>query len=93
MDFRRSFASGDQRIFCKRASLSHEQEVRAVLPNNNKVLRNGKLVVCDLTELIEEVIISPFAPSWFGNVLNETLKRFEYKFQVRQSEISDEPFF
>lgn len=93
MDFRKSFASGDQRIFCKRSSLSHEKEVRAILANDFRNPSDGKILDCDLDDLIEEVVISPFAPPWFGGVVKETVTRFGFKLRVRQSEISELPFY
>jgi len=93
MDFRRRFASGDQRIFCKRSSLAHEREVRAVLPNDRKAPVDGQLVPCNLDELIEGVIVSPYSPPWFQSVVHETISRFGYKLPVGKSEISEMPFY
>jgi hypothetical protein len=67
LDFRRSFArNGNERIFCKRASLSHEREVRVVLQNNGQSPGAGKILQCDLNALISQVVVSPFVPSWFA---------------------------
>ena len=94
LDFRRSFASiQSERIFQKRKSLSHEQEVRIVLPNDRPSLVEGKLLACDLEKLISEIVISPFASSWFFDVISDVLRRYEYSFDLKQSELLDEPFF
>tara|TARA_R110000824_G_scaffold118960_14_gene272238 strand:- start:374278 stop:375156 length:879 start_codon:yes stop_codon:yes gene_type:complete len=93
MDFKRHFASGDERIFCKRSSLAHEREVRAVLPNDRKAPADGRLVTCNLNDLIEEVIVSPYSPPWFRNVVQETIDKFGYKLCVGKSEISETPFY
>lgn len=93
MDFRKSFASGDQRIFCKRSSLRHEREVRAVLANDRLAPNEGRILACELGDLIEEVVVSPFAPSWFGDVVSETMLRFGRQFPMRHSEISEAPFY
>jgi hypothetical protein len=94
VDFRRSFASiQNERIFQKRKSLSHEQEVRIVLPNEQRLQTEGKILACDLETLISEVVISPFAPSWLLDVISDVLKRYEYSLDLKQSELLEEPFF
>jgi hypothetical protein len=94
VDFRRSFASiQNERIFQKRSSLSHEQEVRIVLPNERQLPVDGKILTCDLEKLVSEVVISPFAPSWFLKVISDVLSRYGYSLDLKQSELLDEPFF
>lgn len=93
LDFRHAFAHGNERIFCKRASLSHENEVRIVLNNDRQSPVPGRSIACDVQALVCEVVISPFAPSWFSSVMTETINRFGYELEVRQSELLDEPFY
>jgi hypothetical protein len=94
LDFRHSFAGHQkERIFCKRLSLSHEREVRAILDNDHASPVAGRTLVCDLNALIIEVIISPFAPSWFTDVVSEVISKFGYSLHVRQSQLLDEPFY
>jgi hypothetical protein len=94
VDFRCSFASiQTERIFQKRRTLSHEKEVRMVLPNERQSPVDGKILACDLEKLISEVVISPFAPSWSFDVISDILRRYEYSFDLKQSELLDEPFF
>ena len=93
IDFKRGFASGDQRIYCKRSSLAHECEVRAVLPNDRESPLGYRLIHSDLNELVESVVVSPFAPPWFLQVVKETVSRFGYGFHVKESEISEVPFY
>jgi hypothetical protein len=93
MDFRQRFAHGDDRIFCKRASLSYEREVRAVLPNNKDNLIEGRFLNCQIDHLIEEIVVSPFSGEWFFDLVEEITKNFGYSIPVRQSEIVAEPFF
>ncbi|WP_373083993.1 hypothetical protein [Sneathiella sp.] len=93
LDYRKSFASGDQRIFCKRSSLSHEREVRAIISNDYQNPIIGKILKCELETLIEEIVISPYAPAWFKGVLTESISRFGYKINLRESELVDSPFF
>lgn len=94
LDFRKRYASvQDERIFCKRQSLSHEREIRIVLPNSRKEPTSGRVQKCELQNLIKCVVVSPFAPPWFIDVLNSTIAKFGYEFNVRPSSINDEPFF
>ena len=93
MDFKKSFASGDQRIFCKRSSLAHESEVRSVLPNDRQNPLDNRLVHCDLNELVRGVVVSPYGPPWFKKVVEETVSKFGYQFCVRESEIVEAPFY
>jgi hypothetical protein len=94
LDFRRTFARhGYERVFCKRLSLSHEREVRVIQRNDPECPVVGRTLACDLNALIEEVIISPFAPLWFVEVVSSVIDRFSYAFEVRQSELLDEPFY
>jgi hypothetical protein len=93
IDFTKRFASGDQRIYCKRSSLAHEREVRAVLPNDFAKPLNGRLVPCDLNDLVEQVVVSPYAPPWFQSVVEETISKFGYSVPVAASEIEEAPFY
>lgn len=94
MDFRKSYASvQDERIFCKRQSLSHEHEVRIVIRNDRQDPINGLELHCDLKNLINEIVVSPFAPPWFFDVLASTIEKFGYSFNIRPSSINDEPFY
>jgi hypothetical protein len=94
LDFRSSFArNGNERIFCKRASLRHEHEVRVVLQNDNRNSAMGKILQCDLNALVSEVVVTPFAPAWFAEIVSSVTQRFGYAFEIRRSELIDEPFY
>ena len=74
-------------------SLSHECEVRVTLQNEHENPVKGKTLTCDLMALINDVTISPFAPLWFPDVVSGAIEKFGYSFEVRQSELREEPFF
>jgi hypothetical protein len=94
LDYQRSFATiQKERIFCKRKSLSHENEIRIVLNNDGKQSALGKLLPCDLSRLIENVVVSPFAPSWCEVVVASVIEQYNYKFEVKRSEILEAPFY
>ena len=94
MNFQESYASiQNERIFCKRRSLSHEREVRVVITNDRKNPTDGLELPCDLEKLIHEIVISPFAPPWFLGVLTDTVEKFGFSFKIRPSSINEEPFY
>lgn len=94
LDFRRSFSSiQSERIFQKRVSLSHENEVRVVLQNDSQNPVGGRVMKCDLASLISDVVISPFAPSWLSGVVSSAVEKFGYSFDIRRSELLDAPFY
>ncbi len=93
LDFRKSFASRDQAIFCKRASLQHEREVRAVLENDTEAPVAGRVMGCDLNRLIDNVVLSPYAPAWFADTVSSLIRAYGFSFEVRQSELLEAPFY
>lgn len=95
VDFRERFAGTYDRIFWKRKSLSHEAEVRAVIQKDwySKSDDSGIVLPADLQCLIREVVVSPFAPSWFEDVLKETMAKYGLEARIRLSELAAQPFF
>lgn len=93
VDFRKSFAGLHDRIFWKRKSLSHEAEIRAVIQKFEPQDLPGLSVPADLPKLLQGVVPSPFAPTWFRALLTATMDRFEVKAPVVDSELLSEPFF
>jgi hypothetical protein len=93
VDFRTGFAGVHERIFTKRKSLNHEAEVRLVLRKWTKDPGLGVSVPADLGRLITAVVPSPFAPTWFGSLVEKTLSRYNVNANVRRSELLAEPFF
>jgi hypothetical protein len=51
------------------------------------------VVSCDLSTLIETVVISPFAPRWAEEMVSNIVKLFGFNFEVRLSELLEEPFY
>ena len=93
LDFKKYYAHRDRRIFCKRSSLSHESEVRAVISEKSRNSVEGISVACDLSQVVEKVVISPFMPPWFQPVLEDVIEKYGFSFQVTQSELLEQPFF
>lgn len=95
IDFKKQFAGTYDRIFWKRISLKHEQEIRgvAISPMHESVERSGISISVNLSTLIEEVVVSPFSPDWFTQTLKATMKQFGLKVPISSSELLDQPFF
>lgn len=94
VDFKKQFAHlGNERLFFKRRSLSHENEVRIVIGDHGNARSHDQVVQCDLNALIDEVVISPFSQKWFGDVVKNIIKRMELSINCRQSELLEKPFY
>ena len=93
VDFKRSFASREQAIFCKRASLRHEREVRAVIEDDPEQPGPGRIVTCDLEQLIDAVVLSPYAPAWLADTVSSLIRAYGFALPVRRSDLLDAPFY
>lgn len=61
------------------------------LIQDNRPIRPGLSFACDIDVLIERVVISPFAPPWYGSMIDRLKKRFGFKFPVDRSKLLDNP--
>ena len=85
----------------KRNSFMHEHEVRAISDRSNpqdeiyKKLRDEDLLgvyhEVDLSLLIKEVIVAPFAPDWFLELVKSVAARYNFNFPVVKSTQADDP--
>ncbi|WP_177760959.1 DUF2971 domain-containing protein [Flavobacterium sp. I3-2] len=82
-------------IIHKNIAYSYEQEIRLIhqvtmddgyFHNWNCELNvNGKYLKVDINELIEEIIISPFAPKWFFDIIEDILIKYNLKKTIKYS--------
>lgn len=93
IDYRRAFSPTYDRVFAKRSTLSHEQEVRGVVTTDEKKDEAGFVIKVDLAHLIGKVVISPFAPAWFEGTVKDALAKYGVTTLVTPSELSEDPFF
>ena len=83
----------------KRKSFEHEREVRAIhiLHRDDEIskLRNeeigGAYYEVDLSLLIKEVIVAPFAPDWFIELVKSVAALYGLKVSVIKSTLADSP--
>jgi hypothetical protein len=97
-------------FFHKRHSFEHEKEVRAVIQDRfsegagkgklRKVVVDNQSADCiravpvDLNTLLDEIIVSPLAESWFFDVVSQTVERFGAGgIRVSRSRLLDDPLF
>lgn len=93
INFSKGFAGINDSVFRKRASLSYENEVRAVIIDHEHSEELGIKVSVKLPLLLRVVVVSPFAPIWFEDVLRETMSRFNINSTIAKSELLLEPFY
>lgn len=90
-------------ILNKRIFFEYEKELRAVILRYPKEMNKAKDVTelfktagimgginakVDLEILVEEVIISPFAPTWFKNLVSSVTTKYNSNIKVNQSSIT-----
>lgn len=54
-------------------------------------IRPGRSFACDIDTMIESVIVSPFAPSWYAPMIDRARERLGYRFPVQQSKLLEKP--
>jgi hypothetical protein len=85
-------------VLHKRASFSHEQEVRAVVMDPagfNKLadMRRQIVVNVDLKALIQDVYVGPTAPALLLEVVQKLLDQAGFKIKVKQSGLNAPPAY
>jgi hypothetical protein len=83
----------------KRKSFEHERELRAICGDirdmetamhaPNPGIWNG----LDLNKLISNIYISPTSSTWFKELVDELIKKYELTIPVTQSALNEEPLF
>lgn len=79
----------------KRNIFAHEKEYRAIIPKDpekGKPAAKGIYVNVILEKLIESIVISPYASTWFKELLESILKEYNLKFPLKESEVKDKPY-
>ena len=89
------------RYLHKRKSFEHEREIRAIgqdVPTNKHgvdwaqdICDIGKYYEIDLPVLIQEVVVAPFAPDWFLELVKSITVRYNFEFPVVKSTLAGIP--
>lgn len=88
----------------KRKSFEHEREVRAIINKSPKKplsiydkvkepSENGIWKKMNLDRLIKKIFVSPASPSYFSELIERILLRYNLDKEVIQSSLDEEPFF
>jgi hypothetical protein len=82
------------RFFVKRKAFEHEKEVRLAVVNHEAAAKNlkGVQIKVDPEKLIEAVVVSPYAPAWFPEVVAQTACKFSISAPVIPSQLVGKPF-
>ena len=85
-------------IIHKQKAYSYEKEIRliySIVPENGWIydwdkeeVNEGMYLDVNLLELIDEIVISPFAPHWFFQLVEDIVKKYELNKKVSKSELS-----
>ncbi len=92
---RRQFNISDCALF-KRASFSHEREVRAFvlkseLPHGSIVSLDGLRVKVNIDELVSKIVINPESPTWVEELVRKISKRYGFDFEIVRSTLNKPP--
>lgn len=99
IDYDRDFIPGDNLFnpfLYKRRSFEHENEVRAINIELSKgfdqdICEIGIYYEVDLSLLIHEVIVAPYAEDWFLELIQSVAARYNLQAPVRKSSLAAEP--
>jgi len=71
----------------KRNDFSHENEVRifATKPNPDGTAKSISLPIDSIPSLIQDVVVHPFAPDWFVDIVKEFCKKFSIPFSGKST--------
>lgn len=87
----------------KRRSFEHERELRALIwglgiDDETKESKwpvelsaTGTTVEIDLVKLVTKVVIAPFSPPWFEQLVRSVVSKYGFSFEVRRSRMEDAP--
>ncbi|MFC4764320.1 hypothetical protein [Dyella koreensis] len=92
LDFESQYAGPNDAFWRKRKSFEHEREVRAMTVDYG-VDRKGLHLPCDLTVLIESVVLSPTAAPWFAHVVTDVSSKYGVSVSISHSNLNDPVFF
>lgn len=78
-------------LLYKRKSFEHEKELRCVYTDFMEVTDDvpGKDVAVDLNQLIEKIYISPYAPQYLKEIIEDVIQKYGYNFEVIKSNMYD----
>lgn len=70
----------------KEIRLIHQTNLLKTDPSDEKI-DNGKYISIDINELIDEIIISPYAKDWFFNIVEDLLNKYNISKTLKFSDL------
>ncbi len=80
-------------IMIKRRSFDHERELRAVCMHAEDPIADGIWVESNLSLLLDNVYLSPTAPLWFLDSVDDLSRHYGLTVPVRQSMLGVSPIY
>jgi hypothetical protein len=53
----------------------------------------GRWVTCDLSQLVERILVAPTSPEWFYELVEKVTRRYKLAAEVKRSSLDDKPSF
>jgi hypothetical protein len=78
-------------FFCKRKSFDYEREVRVLCCADHPIDDRGRYVAVRLEKLIEQVVVSPSAESWFADLVRSVTGKYGFAFDIVPSSMCEPP--
>ena len=75
----------------KRKSFEHEREVRAFTGRRGPVASKGQLRSVDLSVLVKDVFVAPYADEWFRDLVESVTRHYGLVAEVRRSTLAASP--
>ena len=77
-------------LLYKRNHFEHEREIRALkeVQDRSNLPETGEYCPIDLSILIQEVIVSPLAPSWFAELVKSVAGKFGLQAEIKLSALA-----
>lgn len=92
VDLHSDFVDVNAAFWRKQKSFEHEREVRALLMKPEHI-ELGLAIPCNVEKLIERVIVSPLAPKWFFELVDDVSTTYEFKLTIEKSSLIQDVFF
>lgn len=93
IDYSKNFSPINDAFWCKRKSFEYEKEVRAIVQCPESTGKLGIELPVNIEALIENLYVSPYASSWFYEVVQSVIEKYDLKKSILQSQMKVTPFF
>lgn len=92
IDYKKRFTSINGAFWYKRKSFEYEKEVRAIITKHD-ITSKGIYIPIDIKKLILGVYVSPYASTWFVDVVKDVVQKYRLNIPVSYSQMLEKPFY